>query len=135
MTRRTPSTTPDVSARMKTVRTSRTNPERIVEGILRRRRLRFGRNVGPLSGRPDFVLVDHDVAIFVDGCFWHGCPRCFTGTKRNRAWWTRKIRDNRLRDARNNAALRRSGYRVLRLREHDSDARMERRISTMLNRG
>ena len=57
--------------------------------------------------------------MFVDGCYWHGCPRHFAVPKQNSAWWTEKIDDNRTRDVRRTAELRDRGWMVIRLWEHD----------------
>lgn len=70
---------------------------------------------------PDLHFPTAGVVVFVDGCFWHGCPRCRRRTPRNnRAFWLRKIDDNRRRDNRIRRALRRSGYKVLRVWEHEA---------------
>ena len=71
----------------------------------------------PIPGRPDFAFRKHKVTIFVDGCFWHGCPRCFRLPKQNRAFWRTKIEGNRRRDRSVNTRLRRLGWKVLRIRE------------------
>ncbi len=68
--------------------------------------------------RPDFVFQRERVALFVDGCFWHGCPRHATWPASRAAWWRRKILANKRRDARVTRALRRAGWRVLRIWEH-----------------
>ena len=73
--------------------------------------------------RVDFVLDKAPVCIFVDGCFWHGCPTHFRVPKVNRAWWSEKMEDNRRRDRRKSAALRRRGWTVIRVWEHDLDQR------------
>jgi DNA mismatch endonuclease Vsr len=121
------------SLRMQRIKTVKTEPERRVEQILRRESISFRRNLRLLPGSPDFVLVDRGVAVFVDGCFWHGCPRCFAGTRRNRSWWAAKIESNRQRDKRVNARLRRRGYRVLHLWEHYSDRQMEDRLMKVIS--
>jgi DNA mismatch endonuclease (patch repair protein) len=126
--------TPEVSARMRLVKTSRTKPEVETARTLRALRLKFRRNVRSLPGTPDFVLPDHGVAIFVHGCFWHGCPRCFRGTKRNAAWWREKMRRNRLRDQRKARELRALGFRVVQLWEHDSRDRVSLRVTTATRR-
>ena len=71
-----------------------------------------------LTVRPDFVFRAARLAVFVDGCFWHGCPRHGTRPKGNAAFWRRKFAANRARDRRVNRALRRAGWRVLRIWEH-----------------
>ena len=119
---------------MRLVKTSRTKPEVETARTLRALRLTFRRNVRSLPGTPDFVLPDHGVAIFVHGCFWHGCPRCFRGTKRNAAWWREKVRRNRLRDQRKARELRALGFRVVQLWEHDSRDRVSLRVTTATRR-
>lgn len=71
----------------------------------------------PIPGRPDFAFRKQKVAIFVDGCFWHGCPKCFRLPKQNRAFWKAKIEGNRKRDRSVNGRLRRLGWKVIRIRE------------------
>ncbi|MEY4401466.1 MAG: Very short patch repair protein [Actinomycetota bacterium] len=117
-----------VSERMRAVKTSGTAPEIAAARVLRRMSMRFRRQVRNLPGTPDFLLLDHDIAVFVHGCFWHGCPRCFRGTKRNAAWWREKLDRNRRRDRRKARQLRQCGYGVVQLWEHDSPERIERRI-------
>ena len=71
----------------------------------------------PIPGRPDFSFRRQKVAVFVDGCFWHGCPKCFRLPKQNRAFWKAKIEGNRRRDRSVNGRLRRMGWKVIRIRE------------------
>jgi DNA mismatch endonuclease (patch repair protein) len=59
------------------------------------------------------------VAVFVDGCFWHGCPKHSTVPATHRPFWKRKLTANKLRDRRVNRTLRRKGWRVVRIWEHD----------------
>lgn len=81
-------------------------------------RFRLHRTVAPKC-TPDFVLPRWSLAVFVDGCYWHGCPqhspRRFRGP--NAALWEQKIAANRERDARNNTAAEQAGWRVLRVWE------------------
>jgi DNA (cytosine-5)-methyltransferase 1 len=72
-----------------------------------------------LPGTPDFVFQATRIAIFVDGCFWHGCPRCYRRPHSHREYWDAKVIANRIRDRRTNRALRRLGWRVLRIWEHE----------------
>jgi DNA mismatch endonuclease (patch repair protein) len=65
--------------------------------------------------KPDFVFRQVRLAVFVDGCFWHGCPRHATKPKNNRAFWFKKLAGNRRRDRLVNRALRRAGWRVVRI--------------------
>lgn len=68
--------------------------------------------------RPDFVFPKSKVAIFVDGCFWHGCPAHFTAPASNVAFWRTKLARNRTRDRHVSGALQRQGWVVLRFWEH-----------------
>jgi len=70
-------------------------------------------------GKPDFAFRKIRLALFVDGCFWHGCPRCYRRPKSNRKFWDAKIARNRERDRRVNRELRRIGWRVMRIWEHE----------------
>ena len=75
--------------------------------------------------RPDFVFKQAWLAVFVDGCFWHGCPRHATKPKSNRAFWQRKLAGNVARDVRVTRTLRRAGWRVIRIWECDLARRPE----------
>ena len=90
-----------------------------------------------LPGIPDFVFDEARLVVFVDGCFWHGCPHCGRGTpKTNRDYWTEKIASNMRRDRSNARKLRALGWRVTRIWEHELKgnlavalARVARRLS------
>ena len=69
--------------------------------------------------RPDFVFRKRRTAVFVDGCFWHGCPKHATKPANNRAFWHRKLSANKARDRLVNRTLRRANWRVLRIWEHE----------------
>ena len=89
-----------------------------------------------LAVRPDFVFKKQRTAIFVDGCFWHGCPKHATWPANRAAWWRRKIEDNKKRDRVVNFALRRAGWCVLRVWEHElakqNEARLVKRLKSFL---
>ena len=72
-----------------------------------------------LRVKPDFVFLKSRTAVFVDGCFWHGCPRHATKPKGNAAFWRRKLSANKQRDALVTRSLRRAGWRVIRIWEHE----------------
>jgi len=113
---------------MRGIRTRRTGGELRARCVLRQSGVKFRGNVKSLPGSPDLVIPDLSLAIFVNGCFWHGCPRCFKAPKHNRAWWMKKIANNKRRDRRVARALRSRGYSVMNLWEHDCDDRMRARI-------
>ena len=69
--------------------------------------------------KPDFVFKHARLAVFVDGCFWHGCPKHATQPANNRAFWRRKLAGNQQRDQLVNRSLRKAGWQVLRIWECD----------------
>ena len=70
-----------------------------------------------LPGTPDFVFADERLIVFVDGCFWHGCPRCYRRPNSSQTYWDAKVRLNKRRDVRIARQLRRAGWRVIRIWE------------------
>ena len=76
-------------------------------------------------GKPDFLFRRNRLALFVDGCFWHGCPKHCKIPVGNRAFWKKKFAANKARDRRVNRALRRLGWQVVRIWEHDLAKRRE----------
>src|SRR2546422_1051042 len=98
------------SARMSLQRERDTEPEVAIRAALHRRGLRFGIHRKPLAGlrrEADIVFPTERVAVFVDGCFWHGCPVHKTIPKRNESFWRDKILANQFRDAETDTALTR----------------------------
>jgi DNA mismatch endonuclease (patch repair protein) len=77
------------------------------------------RSVPTFRVKPDFVFPKLKLALFVDGCFWHGCPKHATKTANNKEFWRRKLSSNKKRDRVVNQTLRRSGWHVIRIWECD----------------
>jgi DNA mismatch endonuclease (patch repair protein) len=93
--------------------------ERRLASLLRERRITGWRTHLGLEGRPDFVFRKERVAVFVDGCFWHGCRTCKRRIpKTNRSFWANKIRTNVKRDRLVSRRLRQAGWKVVRIWEH-----------------
>jgi DNA mismatch endonuclease (patch repair protein) len=86
--------------------------------LLRLNRITGWRRNLALPGRPDFAFRKERVAVFVDGCFWHGCPKHFKRPKSSRKFWDEKIARNKARDAKVGRELRKLGWKVLRIWEH-----------------
>lgn len=84
-----------------------------------RLRLTFASNDKMLPGAPDLAFWSRKVAVFVDGCFWHGCAMCFRMPKTRKAFWRDKIERNQRRDRRADRALRKLGWAVWRIKEHE----------------
>ena len=87
--------------------------------FFRRHQITGWRRNQKLFGKPDFVFRKNKLAVFVDGCFWHGCPKHGTQPKGNAAFWRKKIARNQSRDKEVNRTLRKAGWRVLRIWEHE----------------
>jgi DNA mismatch endonuclease (patch repair protein) len=121
---------------MQATRRRDTPCELAIRSLVHRDRLRF-RVDWPLPGtrrRADLAFVSAKVAVFVDGCFWHGCPRHGTWPKANGAWWRTKIEGNIRRDRNTDAILRKAGWKVLRFWEHDDSGRAARKIAKVVRR-
>lgn len=104
--------------------------------ILRRHHITGWRRNQKVFGRPDFVFWRVRCALFVDGCFWHGCPKHCNTPAGNRPFWKKKLAANKARDCRVNRELRKLGWRVVRIWEHDLAKRGEvcvRRIQAATN--
>ena len=107
--------------------------EQLMARILRKAGLRGYRKHWRAPGKPDFAWPDRKIALFVDGCFWHGCPRCNRPSKSRVRFWRKKISDNRKRDLRVSRQLRREGWKVLRVWEcRVKSVRTARRILKVL---
>lgn len=104
---------------MSRIRGKNTGPELTVRSMLHRHGYRFRLGSSSLPGRPDIVLAKYRTAIFIDGCFWHACPRHGVRPKNNAAFWRKKIIGNRKRDLEVSERIRRLGWKVLRIWEHD----------------
>jgi DNA mismatch endonuclease (patch repair protein) len=99
-----------------------TKPEMAVRRALHAMGLRYRvdvRVIPSLNRRADLVFTRGKVAVFIDGCFWHGCPEHGTTAKTNSEYWGPKIERNRARDAETDMLLTSAGWRVLRFWEHD----------------
>jgi DNA mismatch endonuclease, patch repair protein len=97
------------------VKTKNTAPERKVKSVLKRLRIKYRSNVASLPGKPDLVLIDKRVALFVNGCFWHLHKNCSKAKlpSTNKAFWRNKIISNVHRDKNVSVALKRLGWKVI----------------------
>lgn len=113
------------SARMALVRgRGNKSTERLVAHNLRRAGITgWRRHVRGFPGTPDFYFPRERLAVFVDGCFWHACPRCGRIPKSRVEFWSAKIDANRRRDNRNRRALRAQGVATIRIWEHELRSR------------
>src|SRR4051794_35326709 len=109
---------------MAAIRSRDTTPERLVRSALHRKGVRFrlGQSIRLPDRRvtPDLVFRGAHVAVFVDGCYWHGCPKHCRMPSSNQAYWKQKIGGNQVRDRRTSEELEDAGWVVLRFWEHES---------------
>ena len=105
--------------------------------IFREMRIKGWRRNSPLIGKPDFVFPTLRVAVFVHGCFWHQCPIHGRIPKGNQVYWATKLACNHSRDREVSSSLRKRGWRVLILWEHDLTKLkrpiLSRRLKLILN--
>ncbi|WP_235831536.1 very short patch repair endonuclease [Gordonia zhaorongruii] len=112
-----------------------TKPELRLRSELHRRGLRYFVDRAPIKGvrrRADIVFPRKKVAVFVDGCFWHGCPEHFTVAKTNPEYWAAKVARNRARDLDTDRRLEAAGWWVLRVWEHEEVREAADRIDRAL---
>jgi DNA mismatch endonuclease (patch repair protein) len=107
------------SENMARIRGTNTQPERILRRSLRARGLGFRNQVKTPGGKADLVLSGSRVALFVDGCFWHGCPEHYVRPRTSKDFWDDKLRENVDRDRRQTLALEREGWTAVRVWEHE----------------
>jgi DNA mismatch endonuclease, patch repair protein len=124
-------------ARMRAVRLRDTGPELALRRELHRLGLRYRLHRLVVPGarrRPDIVFGPNRLAVFIDGCFWHGCPQHGTMAAANRQFWQDKIEINKRRDSDTNARLKAAGWRVIRIWEHEEPQIAARRVEKLLRR-
>lgn len=116
---------------MRSNRRRDTLPELAVRRRLHAAGLRYRVDFAPLGGRrrADIVFTRQHVAVFIDGCYWHGCPDHATFPKRNSDYWLPKLARNVERDRGTDQSLREAGWTVLRFWEHESPDDVARRIA------
>jgi DNA mismatch endonuclease (patch repair protein) len=102
--------------------------------IFRANRITGWRRKQNLVGKPDFVFRESRVCVFVDGCFWHGCPKCYRAPGSNTTYWSAKIERNRARDRLVSRTLKASGWRVLRVWEHELAGKVRGRLLSRFSR-
>ncbi len=104
---------------MSKIRSKNTKAEKFVFSELRKRGVYFQKHYGRVAGKPDIALPRKKLAVFIDGDFWHGWQ--FEKNKRRlpKKYWLKKIAQNMVRDSKNRAILRREGWKVLRVWEHE----------------
>jgi DNA mismatch endonuclease (patch repair protein) len=120
---------------MQSNRSVDTRPEKALRSALFRSGLRFRKACRPLAGmstKVDVVFPRERVAVFLDGCFWHGCPLHGIVPSTHEDYWRSKIRRNQERDRRTDAALMAAGWTVVRVWEHEDPNEAVARIASLV---
>ena len=128
-------TTPAVSLRMSRQVSRDTGIERTLRSVLHARGLRFRVHRRPILGlrrEVDLVFPSARVAVFVDGCFWHGCPEHATWPRSNPEFWQSKIEGNRSRDRDTESRLEAEGWAVCRIWEHEDVGEAADRVARVV---
>lgn len=125
-----------VSRAMKGNTKTDTRPEVRLRSELHSRRARFRKNApieaGDIRVRVDILFTKRRLAVFLDGCFWHGCPQHGNWPRANAEYWTAKIKRNLARDVRVSDALRQAGWTVVRIWEHEPPSEAADRVISVL---
>jgi DNA mismatch endonuclease (patch repair protein) len=134
--RRPRASSAQVLKRMKSTRRRDTPGELALRSILHSMgfRYRIDLTIPGTRRRPDILFKKARLAVYVDGCFWHGCPVHGSWPKLNGAWWREKIEANKARDRDTILELTAAGWKVLRFWEHTSPALAARRVARELKR-
>ena len=107
---------------MSAIRSKHTKPELLFRAELRCRGIPYRLHYG--KEKIDIAIPAARLAIFIDGCFWHGCPKHGGKPKTNKAYWLPKLRKNKQRDKAKAAKLKAAGWKVMRFWEHDVNKRV-----------
>lgn len=112
-----------------------TSPELAIRRLLHRSGFRYTVNKRPekdINRRADIVFRSAKVAVFVHGCFWHGCPTHYVLPKSNKKYWSAKVKRNKVRDSETRALLQTRGWRVIVVWEHQDEKKSANVIAQQL---
>lgn len=110
---------------MARIRGRDTRPEQLLRRALWKDGLRYRLQYRLTCGRPDLAFPGARLAVFIDGCFWHGCPEHYVRPRSRGDFWSRKLRENVERDIRQTQALQEAGWKVERVWEHEIFTRLK----------
>ncbi|WMX48979.1 very short patch repair endonuclease [Streptomyces roseicoloratus] len=117
---------------MQAIRSRDTKPEQLIRRLLHAQGLRYRVAAKPLPGlrrTADIVFRPAKVAVFIDGCYWHGCPEHYVPPKTNPGYWSGKVAGNIARDRDTDQRLKAAGWTVLRFWEHEPSTECAARIA------
>jgi len=119
---------------MSRIRGKNTTPEILLRKALFRKGYRYSLNhrFKELNFKPDLVMVSRKVCIFIDGCFWHSCKKCYRPPKSNKKYWIPKIKRNVERDKEQNKYLKKNGWKVIRIWEHEIKSNLNKIVDKII---
>ena len=106
------------SYNMSRILAKNTQPEISFRKLLSSSKVRGYRIHYKLIGKPDIAFPKYKIAVFIDGCFWHKCPKCFIEPATRKKFWMNKINSNLKRDKKVNSVLKKKGWKIIRFYEH-----------------
>lgn len=107
------------SYNMSQIKSKDTRPELYLRKVLLINKIRNFKTNYNLPGKPDLVFTKNKLAVFIDGCFWHKCPKCFVRPVTRSKFWEEKIKNNVRRDKQINKVILSLGWQILRFWEHE----------------
>ena len=126
---------PEARARMQSNKSRDTKPELALRSAVHALGLRYRVSAKPLAGlrrTADLVFPRAKVAVFLDGCFWHGCPEHHTVASANATFWAEKVEGNRTRDRDTDTRLADAGWISMRIWEHENAAEAAQRVEKLV---
>ncbi|BBZ26708.1 very short patch repair endonuclease [Mycolicibacterium madagascariense] len=126
---------PEARARMQSNKSRDTKPELALRSAVHARGLRYRVSAKPLAGvrrTADLVFTRAQVAVFLDGCFWHGCPEHHTVAAANATFWAEKVENNRARDRNTDERLAAAGWVSIRIWEHEDPQEAAARVEEVV---
>ncbi|MDA2935921.1 very short patch repair endonuclease [Patescibacteria group bacterium AH-259-L05] len=103
---------------MSRIRSRWTSAERLLHNFLKGAKIKHKMHP-KIEGSPDAILLEYKKAVFIHGCFWHKCRLCYKEPKTRKEYWLPKIEKNVRRDRKNERALRKDGWRIVKIWEHE----------------
>ena len=107
-------------------RGNRSTEQRLRIALMRARLRSWKLNAKSLPGSPDIAFPQSKTAIFIDGCFWHGCLKCYRRPQTSQSYWDAKVQRNKTRDKRNRKILKQMGWQTIRIWEHQLKADLKK---------
>ncbi len=116
---------------MSKIKSKWTKQERTIHALLKEKRIKHKMHP-KIEGSPDLILPEKKTAIFLHGCFWHACSKCYIEPKTNRKYWLPKIEGNKKRDKKNISALKKQGWKVKIVWEHEIKQNPQKAFSNLI---